>query len=188
MDKEVKEGRNKKGQFEKGNSISVGNNGGRETLYDPSFNELAYNYCLLGATDEILAKYFEVDERTINNWKNEHSEFFQSIKKGKEEADVEVAISLFNRAKGFTKTVKKTFKLKKQVNGEGSDERLETAEDEVYIPPDTTAIIYWLKNRQPSLWRDKQEIDHTSKGEKIQHIALGSGVEIEKTTLEEPES
>lgn len=185
MGKEKKEGRNAKGQFDKGNTISVDGNGGRESLYDPSFNDLAYKYCLLGATDEILGKYFGVTERTINNWKKDYPEFFHSIKKGKEEADIEVAESLFNRAKGFTKKVKKTFKLKKQVNGEGSDERLETSEDEVYIPPDTTAIIYWLKNRQPEIWRDKQEIDHTTKGEKIQHISLGSGVEIEKTTNEE---
>ena len=34
--------------------------------------------------------------------------------------------------------------------------------------PDTAACLIWLKNRQPATWRDKQEIDHTSKGKAIQ--------------------
>ena len=28
--------------------------------------------------------------------------------------------------------------------------------DEVHIPPDPTAQIFWLKNRKPDQWREKQ--------------------------------
>ena len=30
-----------------------------------------------------------------------------------------------------------------------------------HIPPDVTAQIFWLKNRDPERWRDKQEIQHS---------------------------
>lgn len=56
---------------------------GRPTYFKEEYVELAYKYCLLGATDKDLAQFFEVTETTINNWKNDHPEFFESIKKGK---------------------------------------------------------------------------------------------------------
>lgn len=163
----AKKGRDEKGKFTEGNQISVGNEGGRPTDFKEEFIDLAYNYTLLGATDEILSKYFDVDVSTIGNWKNAHPEFLASIKRGKEQADIEVVESLFKKAKGFSQKVIKAFKVKNSVNGEGSSESIELAEDELYFPPDTTAIIFWLKNRQPELWRDKQEIDHSTKGESL---------------------
>lgn len=27
-----------------------------------------------------------------------------------------------------------------------------------HFPPDTTAMIFWLKNRQPDKWRDKRDV------------------------------
>ena len=35
--------------------------------------------------------------------------------------------------------------------------RVETVE---HYPPDTTAMIFWLKNRQPDRWRDRAEVEH----------------------------
>lgn len=55
--------------------------------YKAEYDELAYNYCLLGATDAQLANFFGVKEQTINNWKNKHKSFFESLKKGKDSAD-----------------------------------------------------------------------------------------------------
>lgn len=155
----AKKGRDENGKFVEGNQISVGNNGGAPTDYLPEYSEQAYNYCLLGATDKHLADFFGVHESTINNWKKEYTEFLESIKRGKEQADVEIAQSLFKKAKGFHQKVLKAFKVRNTINGEGSTESIEIAEDELYFPPDTTAIIFWLKNRQPELWRDKQEIE-----------------------------
>ena len=73
-------------------------NAGQPTKYKKEFAEQAYKYCLLGADDKKLAFLFEVSEATINNWKKAHKEFFESIKKGKEIADAEIASSLFHRA------------------------------------------------------------------------------------------
>lgn len=121
---------------------------GRPTKYKEEYNEQAYKLCLLGHTDEELASFFEVDVSTINNWKIEYPMFFESIKKGKEFADTEVVQALYKRATGMS--------LKKQVvKGEGA---VVEVEDE--IPPDTTAMIFWLKNRQPKKWRDKQVTEH----------------------------
>lgn len=153
--------RDHKGKFVEGHNVSVGNDGGRPTDYKEEYNDLAYKYCLLGATDAQLAEYFEVSIATIHNWKKEQPKFLDAIKKGKEQADIEIVDSLFNKAKGFTRKVEKTFKLKTTQNGIGSTEKLEKTEDEIYIPPDTTAIIFWLKNRQPDKWRDKTEVETT---------------------------
>lgn len=121
---------------------------GRPTKYKPEYNEQAYKLCLLGHTDEELAAFFEVDVATIYRWYNEYPEFCEAKKRGKEFADVDVVHSLYRRATGMT--------VKKQVvKGEGA---IVEVEDE--IPPDTTAMIFWLKNRQPKKWRDKQVTEH----------------------------
>ena len=128
--------------------------GGRPTKYKPEYAELAFKYCLLGATDAELAKYFEVDERTINRWKQDYPEFCQSIKEGKEEADAKVANSLFKKATGYEQETFKVFQF------QGDPVIVPVVE---HIAPDTGAAMAWLKNRQPSKWRDKQDIDMTIK-------------------------
>lgn len=126
--------------------------GGRPTKYKAEFAEQARKLCLLGATDEELADFFEVCEATINNWKAEHIGFLESIKKGKRMADSEVASKLFHRATGY----------------EHEDTDIKMFEGEIiktklvkHYPPDTAAAIFWLKNRQKDRWRDKQEIEHS---------------------------
>lgn len=120
---------------------------GRPSKYQPQYAEQALKLCRLGATDKELADFFQVDEKTINNWKDDHPEFLQSLKDGKGMADAEVADKLFKRATGYEH---KAVKISANPNG---DEHL-TEYIERY-PPDTTAAIFWLKNRRPDLWRDK---------------------------------
>ena len=74
---------------------------GRPTKYEERFAEQARKLCLLGATDEELASFFEVNPDTIHEWKKVHAEFSESIKKGKVEADSNVADRLYQRAMGF---------------------------------------------------------------------------------------
>ena len=109
---------------------------------------------MLGAKDTQLAEFFNVTEQTINNWKKDHPSFFESIKKGKQDADAEVANSLFHRAKGYSHPEVKVF------NNQGE---IVTHDTLKHYPPDPTSAIFWLKNRQPKLWRDKQEIENTHK-------------------------
>ena len=76
----------------------------RKTDYKPEYDQLAFNYSLLGATDVQMAKYFGVCDKTIDNWKRDHPSFLRSIKEAKEEADSQVVKSLYDRARGITVT------------------------------------------------------------------------------------
>lgn len=121
---------------------------GRPTDFRDKYIEQAYKLALLGATDADLADFFEVTETTINNWKIEHPLFFESLKAGKQEADANVAKSLYNRALGYDIEEEKVF------NANGSPLIVKTKK---HYPADPTSIIYWLKNRQPKKWRDRPD-------------------------------
>ncbi len=142
---------------------------GAPTKYKEEFNEQAYKLCLLGATDSSLADFFDVCVDTINEWKKVHPEFSVSIKKGKASADAVIANSLFEKAKGCRVSKQVAIKLTTKrpvLNKDGEPTRqIEQSEDieivdvEEDLPPDTVAAIFWLKNRQPKEWRDKQEVE-----------------------------
>ncbi|AEG02702.1 hypothetical protein [Methylomonas methanica] len=127
--------------------------GGRPSAYQEEYAELAYNYCLLGATDAQLGEFFKVSARTINTWKKQHPEFAQALLDGKTAADAKVANSLFNRATGFSHPETKVNVYEGEV--------IKTEITKHYAP-DTTACIFWMKNRQPDKWRDKVEVEDTS--------------------------
>ena len=122
---------------------------GRPTKYRKEFDVLAYRYALLGATDKQMAVFFEVTEKTLNNWKHDHLEFLQSITRGKGLADSKVAESLYRRALGYTHSENKIFQYK------GKPIVVPTTK---HYPPDTQAASLWLRNRQPDKWRDQKDI------------------------------
>jgi len=147
--------------------------GGRPTLYKEEYNKTAYKLCLLGATDAALADFFEVNVDTVNEWKIKHPEFSVSIKRGKSFADATIAESLYNRAKGAVVKVQQAVKIverKPVINKKTGEptrsvvqtEKVQIVQLEQELPPDTVAGIFWLKNRQPKEWRDKQEVVHTN--------------------------
>lgn len=131
---------------------------GRPSKYKDEYSRIAYRMTLLGATDVELAKAFDTSEKTINTWKKNYPKFLQSLKEGKEIADSEIADRLFQRAKGYEHEDLYITQYQGQIIKETITK---------HYPPDTTAAIFWLKNRQPELWRDRQYHDHTSKGESI---------------------
>ena len=133
---------------------------GRPTKYKKEYDDQAYKLCLLGHTDEELAKFFEVDVLTIHRWKHDHPDFCDSIKKGKEVADMDVAVKLLERAQGAITVKQQGFKVKDTIyNDQGrkvsEEERIEVVDLVHQEAPDTTALIFWLKNRKSSQWRDK---------------------------------
>ena len=153
---------------------------GRPTKYIQEYDDQAYKLCLLGHTDAEMADFFEVTEQTINNWKNAHPSFFESIKRGKEIADVEVVESLRKRALGYKY---KEVHSQSTNKGAGSIDPEEVQDPEFIVDesngfkqikviekevaPDVTAQIFWLKNRQSKKWRDKQEVDHSTGGKPL---------------------
>lgn len=124
---------------------------GRPTKYRPEFCEQASKLCKLGATDRELADFFGVKEWTINRWKAEYPEFSHALKLAKEESDNRVEQSLYRRALGYSHDAVKILLTK-----DGDVYREEYVE---HYPPDTTACIFWLKNRRPDAWRDKIDVD-----------------------------
>ena len=126
----------------------------RPTSYRDEFATQATKLSALGATDQEIADFFEVDVRTIYRWKHDHDAFCHALKTGKQVADERVERSLYQRAIGYEQEEVKIF----MPGG---------AESPVYAPfrakvaPDTTAAIFWLKNRRGADWRDKQEVEHS---------------------------
>ena len=158
---------------EKGNKHAVGNRGGgRPSEYQKTYATQAYKLCLLGATDAEIADFFEVSETTINNWKKQHEVFSLALKKGKQQADAIIAESLFKRAKGYSHP---------DVHISNFKGKITITKIRKNYPPDTTAAIFWLKNRKPDAWRDKQEVEHSGEFKTI------TGIEIVKPDKEDGE-
>jgi len=147
-------------------------NQGRPTKYEIRYNNQAYRHCLLGATNDDLALLFEINVDTINQWMKVHPKFSDSVKRGRIYADQKVSLSLFQKATGYKKSVTKVFQF------QGSAVQAEYRE---YFPPDTTAAIFWLKNRRPTTWRDRHNLDlgggvnhqHTVTDEQLKRILFG---------------
>lgn len=129
---------------------------GAKTKYKEEYNEQVEKICKLGSTDAQIANFFNVTETTINNWKIDFPIFFESIKKGKDHFDLNnVENALLKSAMGFDyDEVSET-----DSSGEnGSFSSTKTTNKKVV--GNVTAQIFWLKNRQPARWKDKQEVEH----------------------------
>lgn len=131
---------------------------GRPSAYRPEYVKQAYHLALLGATDADMASALDVNPSTINRWKLDHPDFCASIKRGKEEADGMVAKSLYRRALGYSHPAVKIITVARGNNGGSDVEQVPYTER---YAPDTTAAIFWLKNRRPDLWRDKHDVEHS---------------------------
>lgn len=122
----------------------------RPSLYKEEYNDQVTKLCRLGAIDAELADFFGISEATLNNWKNQYPEFLESIKKGRQDSDAEVANKLYNRAVGYDHKEIKVFCYRGDII---------TKEITAHYPPDPTSMIFWLKNRRPDLWRDVHDIN-----------------------------
>jgi hypothetical protein len=129
---------------------------GRPSGYKPEYATQAVKLCKLGATDADLADFFGVSTRTIMRWQSQHEDFCQSLKNGKSEADERVERSLYQKAVGYEYDAVKIF------NANGEPLIVPYREK---CPPDTTAAIFWLKNRRSEQWRDVHKHEHGGPGD-----------------------
>ena len=122
----------------KNNKFALGNKGGKggPLKYDRRYAKIAALAYNAGHIDQEVAELIGIGVPTLHQWKLHHKEFAEARKSGKAPADERVIESLYNRALGFTR------------NGK-------------YFPPDVIACIFWLKNRLPGEWRDRQDQRHT---------------------------
>lgn len=102
-----------------------------------------------GLTDEQIANNLGISKDTFYQYKKKYSDFSDSLKKGKEVIDYEVENALLKRALGYEYD-EITYKNNKEIKRVRKQ-----------VLPDTTAQIFWLKNRKSKQWRDKQEIEHS---------------------------
>lgn len=107
-----------------------------------------------GLTNEQIAHNLGINPDTLYKYKKLYPEFSDALKRGKEVVDIEVENALLKKALGY-----RYIETTKELNNEGS--LIITKEVTKEVSPDTTAQIFWLKNRKPKSWRDKQEIEHT---------------------------
>ena len=133
---------------------------GRKSKYEthvlPRLTEIE-GWARDGLIDEQIANNCGVAYSTFRVYKNQYPELAAALAKGKEVADYEVENALFKRATGYTVRLKKAKVL--------SDGTVVEYTEEVHYPPDTVAMICWLKNRRPDKWRDRQEIEQHNTGE-----------------------
>ena len=106
-----------------------------------------------GLTDEQIAKNIGISRVTLYDWKKKEINISNALKKGKEVIDFEVENALLKRALGYTITVEEE-KLDK-------DGCRHTLKKDIHVPGDTTAMIFWLRNRKPNQWKNKIEVGQT---------------------------
>ena len=109
-----------------------------------------------GLSDVQIAAKIGISTSTLYDYKAKFKEFSEALKRGKAPVDIEVENALLKRAKGGFEVKEKRIEKWKDADGV---EREHTVIITREVPPDTTAQIFWLKNRRPDLWRDRHEND-----------------------------
>lgn len=113
-----------------------------------------------GLTEEQIAKNIGISRQSLWKWKEKEVDILNALKKGKEVVDIEVENALLKRALGYTITI-----VEQKLDKEGC---VHTLEKDVHVPGDTTAQIFWLKNRRKQQWRDKVEVE--TNGEELNKV------------------
>lgn len=136
------------------------NLGGRPSKYNDELHpKLIKALMEQGKTIPEACEEMGISTSTYWLWSTEHERFSIAIKDAKEKADANVEESLYRMAKGYEHVVEKPM-----IVGDGMGEgHVEIVKYTERLAPNTTAMIFWLKNRKPKEWRDKQEIGVTDK-------------------------
>lgn len=133
-------------------------------------------WCRDGKTDAEICKIININPSTFCDWKKKYPELDEALKRTKEVVDSEVTDSLYKRAMGYD-----VWEITENLNKE-TGEMMVTKRVKKHICPDTTAQIFWLKNRQPKKWREKPEINSDDILNKLDSILGGIDNEIQQKT------
>ena len=133
-----------------------------------TFPNLAEGYARDGLNDLQIAAKLGISKTAYYKYQREHAEFSEAIKKGKAPVDSDVENALLKRALGYEYEEVSTEYGKDEKTGKPTP--IKTKRVKKFIPPDTGAIAFWLKNRKPDQWREK--IDHTSGGKEMQAAVI----------------
>jgi len=123
----------------------------RKPKYRPkTMPRLAAERMREGYTNAMLASYFHVCVDTITEWTKRYPEFSDALKEGRDYTDRQVENALLKRAMGYD------YDEVEIVGDESKPRRVRKVKK--HVPPDTTAGIFWLKNRRPHEWRDRHDV------------------------------
>lgn len=134
----------------------------RKTKYHDDFPLLAEDYARRGMTDVEIAKSLGISHETLYQYQKKYPEFSDALKRGKAPVDVEVESALLKRARGFEyEEVTVEYKPDNEdPDNKGADAKARPStirKTKKMVVPDTTAGIFWLKNRRPQQWRDRHD-------------------------------
>ena len=137
---------------------------GRPSKYGGIDLKQAKKLAMKGWTDLEMSSFFGIDVSTWHRWKGLYPEFCDALKEWKSEADENVERSLYQRAMGYSCVETKVFAY----NG-----KVEDSKDIIkHYPPDTTACLAWLNNRQPDKWRQKKDPEEADNDEQITKVEI----------------
>ena len=136
-----------------------------------------------GYTLDEIANDIGVAASTVKKWVHDFPELSDAVKKARALPDIEIEDALYNRAKGYKRTTTKTT-IQACEDGSSKQTKVEVFED--VVPPDTTACIFWLKNRDRERWRDRQTTELTGKDGKdlLPEAASGEPLDILSLDIE----
>ena len=132
---------------------------GAPEKFKPEYCSMAKALCMLGHTNAQLAAFFNVTPQSVYNWLKQFPEFFEAVRGGRENADIKVALSLFQRACGYELEEEKVF-FDKDAEGE---KRFARGKVRKHYPPDVKAAITWLKAKHPEVWEEtvNNNVEHS---------------------------
>lgn len=114
-----------------------------------------------GLTDKQIASNMGITEQTLNVWKKNYPSLFESLKRGKAVVDIQVENALLKRALGYSydEVTRERVLDYDPSTGQVVGSHMEiTKTVKKEVQGDTTAQIFWLKNRRPEQWRDKRDV------------------------------
>jgi len=128
---------------------------GRPTIYNAARHlSWAETLAMEGKTNAEIAGTMGIGLATLKAWRNRHPAFKAALMRGKSEPDCKVERSLYERAIGYTYSATKVVRQIRKEKGEDDVSTITETQQEFHMPPDVTAQIFWLKNRNTTDWRD----------------------------------
>ncbi len=125
-----------------------------ERYVKPYLREIKF-WAESGASQEEIAQKLRVAYSTFRMYRKKYPELEEAFQIGDEAAVEEVQAALFKSATGQKVSIKKQIKVK---NADGS-EKIEEVEEEQYVAPNPTAIMFYLKNKRPKMWNEKLTVE-----------------------------
>ena len=126
---------------------------GRKSCFNEAIRATIIRLAEEGKTDEEIAEMIGVSRTTLTNWKGKYQDFSLAVREAKHMADELVEAALFSRATGYTHDEENVI-----VTKQGD---VVPVTKKKHYPPDTQAAMFWLRNRKPADWREKNESDVT---------------------------